>query len=175
MSTEEFKVSGEYGITGEAVSAQAPLQSSVGAEAIPAAWFRGVRTPSTVHEPSEWNVDFSYGDDRPDGLGWMPLYSEKTVGTLLNSLADARQVITDTPVVVIDVAVARACGEDHLVEYTKMLLAWNDRAQPFKLTAQPTIEEAERSGADEAALQAQQGPDTSKSAVAKAIREGIIE
>lgn len=40
----------------------------------PVAWMRGHHTPSSPHGPDEWNVDFVYGDDSPEGDGWVPLY-----------------------------------------------------------------------------------------------------
>lgn len=42
-------------------------------EPVPTAWMRGIRS-YIPGEPDEWNADFSYGDDRPDGDGWVPLY-----------------------------------------------------------------------------------------------------
>jgi hypothetical protein len=40
----------------------------------PTAWMRGVRTPSSPHGPEEWDAEFVYGDDPPEGEGWLPLY-----------------------------------------------------------------------------------------------------
>ncbi len=41
----------------------------------PAAWMRGVCQPSTIHGPAEYDDQFASGDDRPDGEGWVPLYT----------------------------------------------------------------------------------------------------
>ena len=40
----------------------------------PTAWYRGVRTPSSPHGPEEWDAEVCYGDDPPEGDGWLPLY-----------------------------------------------------------------------------------------------------
>lgn len=41
---------------------------------IPTAWMRGIPPINTPDGPGEWDVDFSYGDDRPEGSDWVPLY-----------------------------------------------------------------------------------------------------
>lgn len=41
---------------------------------VPTAWMRGVKSGGSSHEPPQWDVEFSYGDDEPEGNGWLPLY-----------------------------------------------------------------------------------------------------
>lgn len=43
---------------------------------IPSAWMRGIPPVSTPDAPGEWGVEFEYGDDQPEGKGWVPLYSK---------------------------------------------------------------------------------------------------
>lgn len=43
-------------------------------EVLPSAWMRGVTSHHGSNEPPEHDVEFSYGDDRPEGAGWVPLY-----------------------------------------------------------------------------------------------------
>lgn len=40
----------------------------------PSAWYRGVRCAGSPSEPAEYDVEMSYGDDQPEGKGWLPLY-----------------------------------------------------------------------------------------------------
>lgn len=42
----------------------------------PIGWIRGVCS-HVPGEPDEWDVEFSYGDDRPEGSGWRPVYSTR--------------------------------------------------------------------------------------------------
>ncbi len=44
-------------------------------QVMPTAWMRGHRTPSSPHGPAEYDVDLVYGDDQPEGEGWLPLYA----------------------------------------------------------------------------------------------------
>lgn len=41
---------------------------------VPVAWMRGVTTPGSVHGPAEHDAEFVYGDDKPEGEGWIALY-----------------------------------------------------------------------------------------------------
>lgn len=43
---------------------------------IPTAWMRRVRSPSTPDSYGEIDYDLCYGDDQPEGEGWIPLYCE---------------------------------------------------------------------------------------------------
>ena len=43
-------------------------------EARPVAWMRGHCTPGSADGPTEYDADFVYGDDPPEGSGWEPLY-----------------------------------------------------------------------------------------------------
>lgn len=40
----------------------------------PTAWMRGVTSYCGANEPPEHDAEFSYGDDKPEGDGWVPLY-----------------------------------------------------------------------------------------------------
>lgn len=42
---------------------------------VPVAFMR-TQCSACPGEPIEWDADFSYGDDQPDGAGWVPLYTE---------------------------------------------------------------------------------------------------
>ncbi len=48
---------------------------ALAAQVRPTAWMRGHRTPSSPHGPAEYDVDLVYGDDQPEGEGWLPLYA----------------------------------------------------------------------------------------------------
>jgi hypothetical protein len=37
------------------------------------AWIRGVITPSTPHDPAQYDEECVPGEDQPEGDGWMPL------------------------------------------------------------------------------------------------------
>lgn len=59
-------------ITGSAATPETPpLQL----RAVPSAWMRGIKS-YVPGEPDEWDTEFSYGDDQPEGEGWVPLYSK---------------------------------------------------------------------------------------------------
>lgn len=40
----------------------------------PTAWYRGVQTAGSPNDPPEYDVEMSYGDDQPEGNGWIPLF-----------------------------------------------------------------------------------------------------
>ncbi len=44
----------------------------------PVAFMRGVTTPGSPHGPAEHDVEFVYGDDKPEGEGWIALYRRKS-------------------------------------------------------------------------------------------------
>lgn len=46
-------------------------------------------------------------------------------------IREAREIVHDTPVLKIDVKVARMRGEIEAIEYTKKLVEWNTRARAF--------------------------------------------
>lgn len=46
----------------------------------PSAWARPIRQPSTPNGPAEYDVDMVWGDDRPSGEGWIPLFCEVRAG-----------------------------------------------------------------------------------------------
>ena len=50
------------------------LRIAMGLREIPSAWMRWVRCGGHPAEPQEWDVELCYGDDRPEGEGWTPLY-----------------------------------------------------------------------------------------------------
>ena len=54
-----------------------------------AAWIRGVRSPSTPHEPEEWHADVCVGEEQPEGEGWVALYGEAAVAKVLNDERNA--------------------------------------------------------------------------------------
>lgn len=45
----------------------------------PAAWIRGVRTPSTPHGPEEYHREVVPGEDEPEGEGWVALYRAQPI------------------------------------------------------------------------------------------------
>jgi hypothetical protein len=68
-------------------------------------------------------LDAGYRDGQADAAAEISALKEK--------LNEARKIIRDTPVLKIDIKVARMRAELEAIEYTKKLVEWDTRARTF--------------------------------------------
>jgi hypothetical protein len=53
------------------------LRIGMGLREMPTAWMHWIRVSGSPVEPAEWDVELVYGDDQPEGKGWIPLYMRR--------------------------------------------------------------------------------------------------
>jgi hypothetical protein len=87
----------------------ARLASRPATQASPTAWMRGVYQPSTPSGPAEHDVDLVYGDDQPEGKGWLPLYREPPAAQASPAPSDSSYLLS----LAVRTAVSRFVLDDH--------------------------------------------------------------